>query len=84
MTHRTLELKFDSKLSKSWVPPLVTRIEGSTVTIKDGMGVEQTVEPKNPEALTTIKVGDQAAVEHGVLTKGGGAEPSAPSRGGGY
>ena len=62
----------------------VTKIEGNKVTIKDGMGVEQTVEPKNPEALTTIKVGDQAAVKDGVLTKGGGAEPSAPKPSSGY
>jgi len=59
----------------------VTKIEGNKVTIKDGMGVEQTVEPKNPEVLTTINVGDQAAVMDGMLMKVGGAEPSAPAPG---
>ena len=59
----------------------VTNIEGNKVTIKDGMGVEQTVEPKNPEVLTTINVGDQAAVMDGMLMKVGGAEPSAPAPG---
>ena len=62
----------------------VTRIEGKKVTIKDGMGMEKTVEPANPEALSGLKVGDEAAIKEGVLTKGGGAGPSAPSRGGGY
>ena len=62
----------------------VTSIEGSKVTIKDGMGDEKTVEPANPEALSGLKVGDQAAVKDGVLTKEGGAEPSAPSPGSGY
>ncbi len=57
----------------------VTKIEGNTVTIKDGMGVEQTVEPRNPEALTTFHVGDPAAVMDGMLMKAGGAEPAAPA-----
>lgn len=62
----------------------VTSIEGSKVTIKDGMGVEQTVEPANPEALKGLKVGDQAVVKGGILTKEGGAEPPAPAPGSGY
>lgn len=59
----------------------VTNIEGSKVTIKDAMGVEETVEPKNPDALKSLKVGDQAAVKDGMLTKGGSAESPAPSPG---
>ncbi len=59
----------------------VTRIEGGKVSIKDMMGSEKTVEPKNPEALAGIKVGDQASVKDGILTKEGGAMPSAPSPG---
>jgi len=59
----------------------VTKIDGSKVTIKDFMGDEKTVEPKNPEALTDFKVGDKADVKDGILTKEGGAAPSAPSRG---
>lgn len=59
----------------------VTGIDGGKVTIKDFMGEEKTVEPKNPEALPNLKVGDQAAVKGGILTKEGGAEPSAPAPG---
>ncbi|MGE5664726.1 MAG: hypothetical protein ACM31I_10390 [Deltaproteobacteria bacterium] len=59
----------------------VTKIEGSKVTIKDAMGVEETVEPKNPEALKGLNVGDQAAVKDGMLTKGGGTEPAPPAPG---
>jgi hypothetical protein len=59
----------------------VTKIEGSKVTIKDSMGMEKTVEPKNPEALKDLKVGDQASVKGGTLTKEGGGGKSAPSPG---
>lgn len=59
----------------------VTKIEGSKVTIKDSMGMEKTVEPKNPEALNDLKVGDQASVKEGTLTKEDGSEKSAPSPG---
>jgi hypothetical protein len=59
----------------------VTKIEGSKVTIKDSMGMEKTVEPKNPEALKDLKVGDQASVKGGTLTKEGGGEKPAPSPG---
>ena len=59
----------------------VTKIEGGKVSIKDIMGSEKTVEPKNPEALTDLKVGDRAAVKDGILTKEGGAGSSAPSPG---
>lgn len=59
----------------------VTRIEGNKVTIKDGLGVEQTVEPKNPEALKDLKTGDRAAVKDGMLMKEGSAEPAAPAPG---
>jgi hypothetical protein len=59
----------------------VTKIEGGKVSIKDMMGSEKTVEPKNPEALTDLKVGDQASVKDGILIKAGGAGPSAPSPG---
>lgn len=57
----------------------VTKIEGGKVTIKEFMGDEKTVEPKNPEALTNLKVGDKADVKDDILTKEGGAGPSAPS-----
>jgi hypothetical protein len=59
----------------------VTKIDGGKVSIKDFMGDEKTVEPKNPEALTEFKVGDRASVKEGILTKEGGAGPSAPSLG---
>jgi hypothetical protein len=59
----------------------VTKIDGGNVSIKDFMGSEKTVEPKNPEALKEIKVGDRAMVKDGILTKEGGAGPSAPSPG---
>jgi hypothetical protein len=53
----------------------VTKIEGSNVSIKDITGNEKTVELKNPEALTDLKVGDQASVKHGILTKVGAPGP---------
>ena len=53
---------------------LITAIEGDRITIKDFMGVEKTVELKNPEALTEFRVGDKAAVKDGILmTKEGSA-----------
>jgi len=57
----------------------VTKIEGHSVTIKDSMGGEKTVAPKNPEALKDLKVGDKAAVKDGILTKEGGMGSSSPS-----
>jgi hypothetical protein len=57
----------------------VTKIEGSSLTIRDFMGVEKTVEPKNPEALTDIKVGDRATLKDGILSKDEGASPSGSS-----
>jgi hypothetical protein len=62
----------------------VTKIEGGKVNIKDSKGIEKTIEPKNPEALTDLKVGDRASVKKGILTKEGGAGPSAPSPASGY
>jgi hypothetical protein len=59
----------------------VTKIDGGNVSIKDIMGSEKTVEPKNPEALKDLKVGDRAMVKDGILTKEGGVGPSAPSPG---
>jgi hypothetical protein len=59
----------------------VTKIDGGKVSIKDFMGDEKTIEPKNPEALTNLKVGDRASVKDGILIKEGGAGPSAPSSG---
>jgi hypothetical protein len=59
----------------------VTKIDGGKVSIKDFMGDEKTVEPINPEVLKTLKVGDRAQVKDGILTKEGGAGPSAPSLG---
>lgn len=57
----------------------VTKIEDGKLTIKDFMGVEKTVEPKNPEALSTLKVGDQATVKDGIImSKDGGSGSSAP------
>ena len=38
----------------------VTKIDGENVSIKDFMGDEKTVTPKNPEALKDLKVGDRA------------------------
>jgi len=62
----------------------VTKIDGGKVSIKDFMGDERTVEPKNPEALTNLKVGDRAAVKDGILTKEGGGVSPAPSPRPGY
>jgi hypothetical protein len=59
----------------------VTKIDGGKVSIRDFMGDEKTVDPINPEALTTLKVGDRAQVKEGILTKEGGAGTSAPSPG---
>jgi len=60
---------------------MVTKIDGGKVSIKDFMGDEKTIEPINPEALSTLKVGDRALVKDGILIKEGGAGPSAPSLG---
>jgi hypothetical protein len=59
----------------------VTRIDGGKVSIRDFMGDEKTVEPINPEAITNLKVGERVSVKEGILTKEGGAGPSAPSPG---
>ena len=60
---------------------MVTKIEGNQVSIKDVMGSEKTIEPKNPEALAGLKVGDQAAVKDGILIKEGGNPPTVPPPG---
>jgi hypothetical protein len=57
----------------------VTKIDGGKVSIKDLMGDEKTVEPKNPEALKGLRVGDEASVKDGILKKVGGAGPYAPA-----
>ena len=62
----------------------VTKIDGGKVSIKDVTGAERTVEPKNQESLKDLKVGDQASVKDGILTKEGGAGSSAPSPGSTY
>lgn len=51
---------------------IVTKIDGSTVSITDVLGNEKTVEIKNPEALKVLKVGDQAKVTDGIVIKEGG------------
>ena len=51
---------------------IVTKIEGSTVSITDVLGNGKTVEIKNPEALKVLKVGDQATVTDGIVKKEGG------------
>jgi hypothetical protein len=51
---------------------IVTKIDGSTVSITDVLGNERTVEIKNPEALKGLKVGDQATVTDGIVKKEGG------------
>jgi hypothetical protein len=57
----------------------VTKVEGTSVTIKDSMGAEKTVEPKNPEALKDLKVGDKVAFEDGILTMEGGMGTMSPA-----
>lgn len=57
----------------------VSKIEGSSVTIKDTMGGEKTVEPKNPEALKDVKVGDKVAFKDGILTNEGGMGTMSPA-----
>jgi hypothetical protein len=59
----------------------VTKIDGGNVSIEDFSGDERTIEPKNPEALTDLKLGDHVLVKKGILTKEGGAGSSAPSHG---
>jgi hypothetical protein len=61
----------------------VTKIESGQVIIRDTMGSEKSIVPENPEALTTLKVGDQVSVKEGILTKVevGGNEPSPHSPG---
>lgn len=59
----------------------VTKIDGGNVSIEDFSGDERTIEPKNPEALTDLKLGDRVLVKKGILTKEGGAGRSAPSPG---
>jgi hypothetical protein len=51
---------------------IVTKIDGSIVSITDVLGNEKTVEIKNPEALKVLKVGDQATVTDGIVKKEGG------------
>ena len=58
---------------------IVTKIDGSTVSITDVLGNEKTVEIKNPEALKGLKVGDQAKVTDGMVIKEGGNLPYVPS-----
>ena len=57
----------------------VTKIDGSNVTIEGFMGDERTIEPKNTEALTGLKLGDRVSVKKGILIKEGGAGPPASS-----
>lgn len=57
----------------------VTKVEGNSVTIKDSMGGEKTVEPMNLEALAGLKVGDTVAFKDGVLTKEGGMGSMSPA-----
>lgn len=57
----------------------VTKIDGVNVKIEDFMGDERTIEVKNPEALTDLKLGDHVTVKKGILTKDRGAGPSTPS-----
>ena len=70
-----------SGLAGEEVRGIVTKIDGGKVSIRDFMGDEKTIEPINPEALKTLKVGDRASVKDGKLVKEGGAGPSAPSPG---
>ena len=62
----------------------VIKIEGGKVTVKDMFGAEKTVEPKNPEVIAEIRLGDRVAVKYGILTKEGGMGPAAPPTGSGY
>ena len=63
-------LGFSAGMSES--KGIVTKIDGSTVSITDVLGNERTVEIKNPEVLKGLKVGDQATVTDGILKKEGG------------
>jgi hypothetical protein len=49
------------------VKGLITRIDEGEITLKDFMGVEKTIELRNPEALSEFKVGDRAEVKEGIL-----------------
>jgi len=59
----------------------VTKIDGGKVSIEDFSGDERTIEPKNPETLTDLKLGDRVSVKKGILIKQGGGGSSAPSSG---
>jgi outer membrane lipoprotein SlyB len=56
----------------------VTKIDGVKVSIEDFMGDERTIEVKNPEALTDLKLGDRVTVKKGILIKDRGAGSSTP------
>ncbi len=56
----------------------VTKIDGEKINIKDFMGVEKTVSPKNPEEIKNLKLGDRVMVKDGILTKEGGAGAPSP------
>ena len=57
----------------------VTKVEGNSVTIKDSMGGEKKVEPKNPEALKGVMVGDKVGFKDGILTKEAGMGTMSPA-----
>lgn len=60
------------------VKGVVTKIDGEKVNIKDFMGDEKTVTPKNPEAIKDLKLGDRVMVKDGILTREGGAPSPRP------
>lgn len=47
----------------------VTKIEGSKLTIVDGVGKETVVEVENQKSLKKIKVGDSVSIKDGMLKK---------------
>jgi len=54
---------------------IVTKIEGSRLTITDEMGKEKIVKVRNEESLKEIKVGDSVSIKDGMLTKEAAESP---------
>ena len=48
---------------------IVTKIEGSKLTIMDDVGKEKIVKVKDQESLKEITLGDRVSIKDGMLTK---------------
>jgi hypothetical protein len=57
---------------------IVTGIDPGEIKIKDFMGVERTIELKNPDALAEFRIGDRAEVKDGILLPKEGVTVTVP------